>query len=153
MIKKIHKSIILNKKATICKFTNCHHWRLALTHSCKTNAAKQDLAAKFRQWAPDVLKKEYILKGFVMDDGRLKNTGQSVDGYFDELLQRIQDIRTSVSRLYQKIADIHTLSIEYDPNHDLTREFFQTVQKKIHWAIFGAWITSLLSYKLSRKKH
>jgi hypothetical protein len=94
------------------------------------------IGTKFRQWATSVLK-EYIVKGFVLDDERLKNPQQLGDDYFDELLQRIQDIRTSERRFYQKITDIYTLSIDYDPKHDITLEFFQTVQNKLHWAITG----------------
>lgn len=97
---------------------------------------RSHVGTKFRQWATGVLK-EYVIKGFVLDDERLKNPGQFGDDYFDELLQRIQDIRTSERRFYQKVTDIYTLSIDYDPNHDLTQEFFQTVQNKLHWAITG----------------
>jgi len=97
---------------------------------------RSHVGTKFRQWANAVLK-EYIMKGFVLDDERLKNPQQFGDDYFDELLQRIQDIRTSERRFYQKIIDIYTLSIDYDPNHDLTQKFFQTVQNKLHWAITG----------------
>jgi hypothetical protein len=79
---------------------------------------RSHVGTKFRQWATDILK-EFIVKGFVLDDERLKNPGQFGDDYFDELLQRIQDIRTSERRFYQKVTDIYTLSIDYDPNHDL----------------------------------
>jgi len=95
---------------------------------------RSHIGTKFRQWATGVLK-EYIVKGFVLDDERLKNPQQFGEDYFDELLQRIQDIRTSERRFYQKITDIYALSIDYDPKHDITLEFFQTVQNKLHWAI------------------
>ena len=95
---------------------------------------RSHIGTKFRQWATEVLK-EYIVKGFVLDDERLKNPQQFGEDYFDELLQRIQDIRTSERRFYQKITDIYALSIDYDPKHDITLEFFQTVQNKLHWAI------------------
>ncbi len=97
---------------------------------------RSHVGVKFRQWATNILK-EFIVKGFALDDERLKEPGRFGDDYFDELLQRIQDIRTSERRFYQKITDIYTLSIDYDPNHDMTREFFQTVQNKLHWAITG----------------
>lgn len=97
---------------------------------------RSHVGTKFRQWATSVLK-ECIVKGFVLDDERLKNPQQFGDDYFDELLQRIQDIRTSERRFYQKITDIYALSIDYDPKHDITLEFFQTVQNKLHWAITG----------------
>jgi hypothetical protein len=91
-------------------------------------------AVRFRQWAADTLK-EYIVKGFVLDDERLKNPGG--DDYFDELTRRIQEIRTSERRFYQKITDIYATSIDYDKDDPLTQEFFATVQNKVHYAIHG----------------
>jgi hypothetical protein len=79
---------------------------------------------------------EYIVKGFVLDDERLKNPDQPFD-YFDELIRRIQDIRTSERRFYQKITDIYATSIDYDPTLEISIEFFKTVQNKMHWAIPG----------------
>lgn len=92
---------------------------------------------QFRQWATATLA-EYLGKGFVLDDERLKET-RSIPGadYFDELLLRVRDIRASERRFYQKITDIYATSIDYDANSDLTREFFATVQNKLHWAIHG----------------
>lgn len=90
---------------------------------------------RFRQWASDKLK-EYIVKGFVLDDQRLKNPGKGPD-YFEELVRRLQDIRTSERRFYQKITDIYATSVDYDPNHAVTQEFFATVQNKVHYAIHG----------------
>lgn len=92
-------------------------------------------ATKFRQWATKHLR-EYLIKGFVMDDERLKNPDLPFD-YFDELLRRIQDIRTSERRFYQKITDIYATSVDYDPNSELSLMFFKTVQNKMHWAITG----------------
>lgn len=92
-------------------------------------------AVRFRQWAADKLK-EYIVKGFVLDDERLKNPKVGND-YFDELTRRIQDIRTSERRFYQKITDIYITSIDYDKDHPLTHDFFATVQNKVHYAIHG----------------
>jgi hypothetical protein len=112
---------------------------------------RSHVGTKFRQWATGVLK-EYVIKGFVLDDERLKNPGRFGDDYFDELLQRIQDIRTSERRFYQKITDIYTLSIDYDPNHDLTREFFQTVQNKLHWAITGQTAAEIVSFRADGSK-
>ncbi len=91
------------------------------------------VATRFRIWATQRLK-EYIVKGFVLDDERLKNPDQPFD-YFDELLRRIQDIRTSERRFYQKITDIYATSIDYDPTMPESIGFFQTVQNKMHWAI------------------
>ncbi|MEA2108245.1 MAG: virulence RhuM family protein [Pseudomonadota bacterium] len=96
---------------------------------------KSHVATRFRQWATRHIK-EFIIKGFVLDDERLKNPDQPFD-YFDELLRRIQDIRTSEKRFYRKITDIYATSIDYDPTLDISINFFKTVQNKMHWAITG----------------
>ena len=85
---------------------------------------------RFRQWATQRLK-EYIVKGFTMDDERLKNGSGR---YFRELLQRIRDIRSSERNLYQQVTDIYATAIDYDPKSSMTREFFATVQNKMHYA-------------------
>jgi hypothetical protein len=85
---------------------------------------------QFRQWATKRLN-EYIRKGFTLDDERLKNGGGR---YFRELLQRIRDIRSSERNLYQQVTDIYTTAIDYDPKANITREFFATVQNKMHYA-------------------
>ncbi|MDZ4186092.1 MAG: virulence RhuM family protein [Desulfuromonadales bacterium] len=90
---------------------------------------------QFRIWATQKLR-EYIVKGFVLDDERLKNPDQPFD-YFEELTRRIQDIRTSERRFYQKITDIYATSIDYDPTREISIGFFKTVQNKVHWAITG----------------
>jgi hypothetical protein len=96
---------------------------------------KSAVATRFRIWATQKLR-EFIVKGFVLDDERLKNPDQPFD-YFEELLRRIQDIRTSERRFYQKITDIYATSIDYDPTQPESIAFFQTVQNKLHWAITG----------------
>jgi hypothetical protein len=96
---------------------------------------KSHIATHFRQWATQRLR-EYIVKGFVLDDERLKNPDTPFD-YFDELLRRIRDIRTSERRFYQKITDIYATSADYDPTSDISLDFFRTVQNKMHWAITG----------------
>ncbi len=96
---------------------------------------KSAVATRFRVWATQKLR-EFIVKGFVLDDERLKNPDQPFD-YFEELLRRIQDIRTSERRFYQKITDIYATSVDYDPTQAVSIEFFQTVQNKMHWAITG----------------
>ena len=96
---------------------------------------KSHVATRFCQWATRRLK-EYIIKGFALDDERLKNPDHPLD-YFDELLLRIQDIRTSERRFYQKITDIYATSVDYDPARGISIEFFKTVQNKMHWAITG----------------
>jgi hypothetical protein len=92
---------------------------------------------QFRQWATARLS-EYLLKGFTMDDQRLKNPpGPGVPDYFDDLLDRIRDIRSSERRFYQKVLDIYATSIDYTPNTDISQLFFATVQNKMHWAAHG----------------
>lgn len=91
---------------------------------------------QFRKWATERLR-EYLVKGFALDDERLKEGRNLGADYFDELLDRIRDIRASGKRFYQKIRDLYKLSIDYDPNLEVTQEFFQIVQNKLHWAIAG----------------
>ena len=89
---------------------------------------------QFRQWATSVLK-EYIKKGFVLNDELLKNAGRG--NYFDELLARIRDIRSSEKIFYRKVLEIYALSIDYDPRVEITKQFFATVQNKMHFAAHG----------------
>ena len=104
---------------------------------------RSPVGVRFRQWANDKLK-EYIVKGFVLDDARLKNPGKGRD-YFDELTSRLQDIRTSERRFYQKITDIYATSVDYDASHQLTQAFFATVQNKVHYAIHGQTAAELIA--------
>jgi len=93
-------------------------------------------ATQFRIWATKTLK-EYIIKGFILDDERLKQGKLFGKDYFEELLERIREIRASERRFYQKITDIYALAADYDKNSPITKEFFATVQNKLHWAITG----------------
>lgn len=93
-------------------------------------------AIEFRKWATTILE-EYIIKGFAMDDERLKQIKHFGKDYFDEQLERIREIRASERRFYQKITDIYALSADYDKNADITKEFYSSVQNKMHWAICG----------------
>ena len=93
-------------------------------------------ATEFRKWATEILH-EYIIKGFAMDDERLKQMKHFGKDYFDEMLERIREIRLSERRFYQKITDIFALSTDYNPNEKTTKEFFATTQNKLHWAIQG----------------
>jgi hypothetical protein len=93
-------------------------------------------ATQFRIWATKTLK-EFIIKGFVLDDERLKQGKHFGKDYFEELLERIREIRASERRFYQKITDIYALSADYDKNAPITQEFFAAVQNKLHWAITG----------------
>ncbi len=111
---------------------------------------KSHVATRFRQWATQRLR-EYIVKGFVLDDERLKNPDQPFD-YFDELLRRIQDIRTSERRFYQKITDIYATSIDYDPTTELSLMFFKTVRNKLHWAITGKTAAELICSRADSDK-
>ena len=95
---------------------------------------KSHVATRFRQWATRHLR-EYIIKGFVMDDERLKQRDQ--DNYFDELLARIRDIRSSEKVFWRKVLDIYATSIDYDPDKETSRRFFAIVQNKMHWAAHG----------------
>ena len=104
---------------------------------------RSPVGVRFRQWASTQLK-ELIVKGFVLDDERLKKPGQGRD-YFDELTRRLQDIRTSERRFYQKITDIYATSVDYDALAPLTQEFFATVQNKVHFAIHGHTAAELIS--------
>jgi hypothetical protein len=91
---------------------------------------------QFRRWATERLR-DYLVKGFTMDDVRLKEGRNIGADYFDELLERIRDIRASEKRFYQKIRDIYRLAIDYDAEAEETKEFFQIVQNKLHRAITG----------------
>ncbi len=111
---------------------------------------KSHVATHFRIWATERLK-EYIVKGFTIDDERLKNPDQPFD-YFEELERRIQDIRTSERRFYQKITDIYATSIDYDPTLDISIEFFKTVQNKMHWAITGQTAAEIIHSRVDAHK-
>lgn len=89
---------------------------------------------QFRMWATNVLK-EYIVKGFALNDDLLKRAGGG--NYFDELLARIRDIRSSEKVFYRKVLEIYALSIDYDPRVEMTQEFFKTVQNKMHYSVHG----------------
>lgn len=93
-------------------------------------------ATQFRIWATKTLK-EFIIKGFVLDDERLKQGKNFGKDYFDELLERIREIRASERRFYQKITDLYALSADYNKDSPTTRDFFASVQNKLHWAITG----------------
>ena len=95
---------------------------------------KSHRGTQFRIWATQRLR-EYIIKGFAMDDERLKQTGGG--NYFDELLARIRDIRSSEKVFWRKVLDIYATSIDYDPNTDVSKQFFAVIQNKMHWAAHG----------------
>ena len=111
---------------------------------------KSNVATKFRQWATGQLR-EYIVKGFVLDDERLKNPDLPFD-YFEELEKRVQDIRTSEKRFYRKITDIYATSVDYDPTLEISIGFFKTVQNKLHWAITGQTAAEIITQRSDSTK-
>ena len=138
----------LNREATIRKFRivrpegirqvtrEVEHYNmeaiLAVGYRVRSHRGTQ-----FRQWATARLS-EYLLKGFTMDDERLKNPpGKGHKDYFDELLERIRDIRSSERRFYQKVLDIYATSVDYTPDTEVSQKFFAVVQNKMHWATHG----------------
>lgn len=106
---------------------------------------------QFRRWATERLR-EYLVKGFTMDDERLKEGRTLGADYFDELLERIRDIRASEKRFYQKIRDLYTLSTDYDPKAEQALEFFSIVQNKLHWAIAGKTAAEIISGRANAEK-
>jgi len=113
--------------------TKYYNLRAILAVGYRVNSGR---AIEFRKWASTILE-EYIIKGFAMDDERLKQMKHFGKDYFDEMLERIREIRVSERRLYQKITDIYALSADYDTESDITKHFFASVQNKLHWAITG----------------
>lgn len=113
----------------------------------RVNSARGTL---FRQWATDRLK-EYMIKGFTMDDARLKQGGYK-SRYFEELLERVRDIRSSERMLYQKVTDIYATSIDYRKNAKETELFFKTVQNKMHFAVSGKTAAELIAERANGKK-
>ena len=104
---------------------------------------------QFRQWATSVLR-EYLIKGFALNDDLLKNAGNG--NYFDELLSRIRDIRSSEKVFYRKILEIYALSIDYDPRSEVTQRFFQTVQNKMHFSAHGHTAAELIYARTDANK-
>ena len=162
-IKEIYKSLELQQVSTIRKFRivqkegdreierdlDFYNLDMIISVGYRVHSAK---ATQFRIWATKVLK-EYMIKGFALDDERLKS-GKSFDQrYFTELIERIRDIRASERQFYQKITDIYAeCSIDYDPNSEITKEFYATAQNKLHWAIHGHTAAELITKRVSAEK-
>lgn len=109
-------------------------------------------AVQFRKWANQIVK-DYTIKGFAMDDERLKNGGSILtEQYFEEQLQRIREIRLSERKFYQKITDIYATAIDYDVNASATKRFFATVQNKLHWAIHGQTASEVIYTRADAEK-
>jgi hypothetical protein len=105
----------------------------------------------FRQWATAQLK-EYLVRGFVMDDERLKNPGPDRPDYFDQILERIRDIRSSEKRMYLQVRNIFMLAADYDPTAAETLEFFQIIQNKLHWAISGKTAAEIIAGRANHQE-
>ena len=112
---------------------------------------RSERGTQFRRWATERLR-EYLVKGFVLDDERLKEGRTLGTDYFDELLERIRDIRASEKRFYQKIRDIYKLAVDYDPDAQATKGFFQIVQNKLHWAIAGRTAAEIIAERADARK-
>ena len=109
-------------------------------------------AVQFRKWANNIVN-EYTIKGFSMDDERLKNDGTILGKkYFEEQLERIREIRLSERKFYQKITDIYATSIDYDVTGQVTKRFFATVQNKLHWAIHGQTAAEVVYHRADAEK-
>ena len=132
---------------------NTKHYNLKAIISVG-NKVDSPRAVQFRKWANDIIE-EYTIKGFAMDDERLKNSGTILTkDYFEEQLQRIREIRLSERRFYQKITDIYATSIDYDPKSNLTRQFYARVQNQLHWAIHGETAAEVIYRRAdSEKEH
>jgi hypothetical protein len=111
---------------------------------------RSDRGTQFRQWATERLR-EYLIKGFTLDDERLKQGGGRAR-YFQELLQRIRDIRSSERMFYQKVTDIYATSIDYKVDVDQTQKFFATVQNKMHYAVHGHTAAEIIASRVDNKK-
>jgi hypothetical protein len=112
---------------------------------------RSHIGVQFRNWATSILT-EYMKKGFALNDARLKNPKQFGDDYFDELLARIRDIRATEKRFYMKVRDIYTLSVDYDPKLESTKDFFATVQNKLHYAVHGMTAAELIVSRVDSEK-
>lgn len=129
---RLFRTVQIEGAREVAREVECYNLDMVLALGFRV---RSPMAVRFRQWAADKLK-EYITKGFVLDDDRLKNPQEGND-YFEELTRRIQDIRTSERRFYQKITDIYATSVDYDKDSPLTQTFYATVQNKVHYAIHG----------------
>lgn len=159
-LKNIFKSGELDENSVIRKFlttagdgkkymTSYYNLDAIISVGYRVNSRQ---ATQFRIWATKILK-EYIIKGFAMDDERLKNGRYFGKDYFDELLERVRSIRASERRVYQKITDIFAeCSIDYDPDSVITKEFYATVQNKFHYAITGQTAAEIIYEKADAKK-
>ena len=146
-IKKVYDDSELEPESTIKKYlivqnegarqvqreTNHYNLQMIIAVGFKVN---NERAVQFRKWANSIVK-DYIIKGWVMDDERLKRGTYLTEKYFDEQLERIREIRASERKFYQKITDLYATAIDYDKNSATTKRFYATVQNKMHYAVHG----------------
>ncbi|MFI5253159.1 MAG: virulence RhuM family protein [Bacteroidota bacterium] len=159
-IKEVFKSAELKEESVIRKFritatdgkeyeTQLYNLDMIISVGYRVNSEK---ATKFRIWATQVLR-NYIVKGFAIDDERLKQGIHFGKDYFDELLEKIREIRASERRFYQKITDLYAeASIDYDKDAEITQTFFKTVQNKLHWAITSQTAAELIAKRVDSAK-
>lgn len=159
-LKNIFKDNELEEGSVIRKFRitatdgknyNTQHYNLSaiIAVGYKVNSER---AVQFRKWATQIVQ-EFTIKGFAMDDERLKNDGTILGKkYFEEQLQRIREIRLSERKFYQKITDIYATAIDYDVNAQATKRFFATVQNKLHWAIHGQTAAEVIVTRADHQK-
>ncbi|RRA95897.1 virulence RhuM family protein [Paenimyroides viscosum] len=146
-------SVIRNFRITAQdgKNYNTQHYNLSaiIAVGYKVNSER---AAQFRKWATQIVQ-EFTIKGFAMDDERLKNDGTILGKkYFEEQLQRIREIRLSERKFYQKITDLYSTAIDYDVTAQVTKRFFATVQNKLHWAIHGQTAAEVIVNRADHQK-
>lgn len=129
--------------------TNHYNLSAIIAVGYKVNSER---AVQFRKWATQIVQ-EFTIKGFAMDDERLKNDGTLLGKkYFEEQLQRIREIRLSERKFYQKITDLYTTALDYDLKATSTKRFFATVQNKLHWAIHGNTAAEMIVKRANHKK-
>lgn len=147
-------SVIRNFRITAAdgKSYNTKHYNLAaiIAVGYKVNSER---AVQFRKWATAIIR-EFTIKGYAMDDERLKNDGSILTAkYFEEQLQRIREIRLSERKFYQKITDIYSTAVDYDVTAQATKRFFSTVQNKLHWAIHGQTAAEVIYHRADAEKN
>lgn len=158
-IKNIFEEEELKKDSTIRKFLivqnegnrqvsrELEHYNLDMIISVGYRVNSKN-ATKFRQWASRILK-EYLIKGFVLDDERLKGERY---GYFDELLERLRDIRSSEARIYSQVLKIYSTAIDYNKDSEITKELFKTIQNKLHYSAHGQTASEVIFERVDSNK-
>ncbi len=158
-IKKIFADSELEESSVIRKFritahdgknynTNHYNLQMVIAVGFKVNSER---AVQFRKWVNQIAK-DYTIKGWVMDDERLKNGSYLTDKYFEEQLARIREIRASERKFYQKITDLYATAIDYDKNAKSTKRFYATVQNKMHYAVHGHTAAELIVDRANSEK-